>query len=108
MRIAKDVDRIELAQAVGISYTSLYRLETGMAPNAPLWWYTNCAIALGVKLEKILDPQDQGWHPSSKARVPPGPNWPEAERAARERRKSGASSGAGGPRLRKSGLAAPD
>ena len=40
---AKGVTRHQLAQAVGISYASLRRLEKEKALNAPLWWYRNCA-----------------------------------------------------------------
>lgn len=108
MRLAKGIDREELAEAVGISRTSLYRLESGMAPNAPLWWYTNCATALGVKFDEILDPQDQGWRPTLNAPVPPGPDWPGSARAAKARRKLSASSGVGAARLRKSDLAEQD
>lgn len=104
MRLEKGVDRQKLAQAAGISYTSLYRLEAGMAPNAPLWWYTNCAIALGVKLDEIFGPEEQQWRPSSKAPAPPAPDWAVAEA------KPTATSAVVAParRFRKSNLAAPD
>jgi len=58
-----------------MSYASLYRLESGMVKNPPLWWYQNCAIALGVELDDILDYEHEGWRASPQAPHPPGPNW---------------------------------
>ena len=107
MRVDKGIDRHELAQAVGMSYNSLYRLESGMVKNPPLWWYQNCAIALGVKFEQILDYEHSGWHGSDRAPTPPGADWLKAPRAKQKRTAS--STVAGAPRLlRKSSLAAPD
>lgn len=75
--MAKGIARHELAQAVGISYASLRRLEQKQAPNAPLWWYRNCAIALGVELDEILDDQDRSWRYRPAAPKAPGPDWPK-------------------------------
>lgn len=77
MRVSKGIARHELAHAVGISYASLSRLEAGMVINAPLWWYGNCAIALGVELDEILDEQDRMWRRRPAAPRPPGPDWPK-------------------------------
>jgi hypothetical protein len=52
------------------------RLERGKAPNAPLWWYVNCATALGLGLEDVLDDRDFEWHSVPGAPEPPGPEWP--------------------------------
>lgn len=62
----------ELARAIGISVDSYRRLERGEMENAPLWWYTNCAIALNVQLEDILGLLSQTWRPSGAAEKPPG------------------------------------
>jgi DNA-binding Xre family transcriptional regulator len=75
VRVDKGIGRPELAQATGISYNSLYRLESGLVKNPPLWWYQNCAIALGVKLEDILDYEHSGWHGTARAPAPPDPSW---------------------------------
>jgi hypothetical protein len=44
-----------------------------MVKNPPLWWYQNCAIALDVKLEEILDYEHSGWPGSPQAPKPPPP-----------------------------------
>jgi transcriptional regulator with XRE-family HTH domain len=76
VRVAKGIYRRELARAVGISYSTLRRLEQQELPNAPLWWYRNCAIALGVELDDVIDDRERGWRPTLKTPEPPGPEWP--------------------------------
>jgi DNA-binding Xre family transcriptional regulator len=112
VRVDKGIGRPELAQATGISYNSLYRLESGMVKNPPLWWYQNCAIALDVQLEDILDYEHSGWRGTERAPAPPDPSWLKAKAQkkspqpqAAQRAKSGAVRH---PRLRESGLAAKD
>ena len=78
-RVAKGVTRPELAEAVGISLASLRRLEQERAFNAPFWWYRNCAIALQVDLDEILDERELRWRPAGRARRPPGPEWLKRE-----------------------------
>jgi hypothetical protein len=58
-----------------MNYNSLYRLESGLVKNPPLWWYQNCAIALGVKIEELLDYEHSGWHGTDRAPAPPDPSW---------------------------------
>jgi hypothetical protein len=64
---------------------TIRRLERRQIENAPLWWYVNCAIALGVELENILDDYELRWHRSVTAPTPPGPEW-LAERAEQAKR----------------------
>jgi transcriptional regulator with XRE-family HTH domain len=66
----------ELAEITGISIASLKRLERGLAKTPPLWWYVNCAIALNVTLEEVLeeDAEDQ-WYATAGAPVPPPNGW---------------------------------
>jgi transcriptional regulator with XRE-family HTH domain len=75
--VGRGVHQHELARAVGISLTSLKRLERGALRNAPLWWYRNCAIALGVELDEILDERELQWRPRQNAQQPPAQNWPQ-------------------------------
>jgi DNA-binding Xre family transcriptional regulator len=75
VRVEKGVYRHQLAEVTGISYSSLRRLEVGLAPNAPLWWYQNCAIALGVDLENVLDYGADEWQATGRALQAPDPGW---------------------------------
>ena len=44
--------------------------------NAPhLWWYVNCAIALNVELEEILEDDARDWHATARAPAPPPGDW---------------------------------
>jgi transcriptional regulator with XRE-family HTH domain len=71
-RASKGVYQRELAEAVGISIASYRRLERGPVGNAPLWQYTNCAIALNVELEQLLGRKAlTSWHPTPSAPRPP-------------------------------------
>jgi transcriptional regulator with XRE-family HTH domain len=94
VRIERGVYQHELAHAVGLSLSTIKRLEQGRAKNAPLWWYVNCAIALDVGLEDVLEPVDLRWYSRPSAPKPPGVDW-LAERRQRadewlaERRQSG-------------------
>jgi DNA-binding Xre family transcriptional regulator len=104
MRVEKGILRHELAQVTGMTRSSLYRLESGMVKNPPLWWYQNCAIALGIKVEEILDYAHQGWHGTPRARNEPPPNWVSIARA---RRQGTSVPPAASRRGRKGSLAAP-
>jgi hypothetical protein len=71
-----------LAKAVGLSTSTIKRLERRAVESPPLWWYVNCAIALGVELEDVLDAPEREWRRRPAAPRPPGPAWLE-ERAER-------------------------
>lgn len=90
-----------------MTYSSLYRLESGLVQKPPLWWYQNCAIALGVELEEILDYEHTGWLASPRAPKPPGPTWLKevAKRAADIKPPRAASASQRDRRSRTSGLA---
>jgi transcriptional regulator with XRE-family HTH domain len=75
-RVSKGVNQHELARQTGISLSSLKRLEHGDVTNPPLWWFINCARALNVELEEILDPELRAWRPGPhQAAAPPPPEW---------------------------------
>jgi len=61
----------ELARATGIAIASYRRLERGEVENAPLWWYVNCAIALNLPLEDVLDDELVKWRAARQATSPP-------------------------------------
>jgi transcriptional regulator with XRE-family HTH domain len=61
----------ELARAAGISIASYRRLERDEVTAAPLWWYVNCAIALNLPLEDLLDDRLLDWRPTKNALAPP-------------------------------------
>jgi hypothetical protein len=70
-----------------LSRNTIRRLERRGVENAPLWWYVNCAIALGVELDDVLDASDQRWRWRPTAPAPPGAEWlaEHAEQAERWR-----------------------
>lgn len=78
--------RARLARVSGVSYASLRRLEYELAPDAPLWWYRNLAIALEVSLDEILDERDLQWRGRwPDASTPPPLGWFDPVIAARMR-----------------------
>jgi len=60
-RLQKGVSREELARVAGTSVSKLARMESGDEDNPPLRILNNCAIALGVQLEAVIDPEWRTW-----------------------------------------------
>jgi DNA-binding XRE family transcriptional regulator len=83
VRVAKGVTQDELARVVGISKKSLVRLEQRRIPHPPLAWYVNCAIALGVRLERVLDDGDLDWRRLDIDALKPPRDWIKKARAVR-------------------------
>lgn len=84
LRISRGVTQAELAEVVGLSVTTLARLEHDRVKNPPLGWYMNCAIALDAELHDVLGDEQLVWKKySSAASAPPPEGWIDA---ARERR----------------------
>ena len=73
-RLSRGVTQEELAEAVGVSVPTLRRLERGEVENPKLRHLVNCSIALGVKLDEILEPEWLQWLPAGGARKPPKPD----------------------------------
>ena len=74
LRTERGVSQEELAEAVGISLATYRRLERGQLKNPPVRYLVNCAIALGVELEEILEPEWLEWMPTGvKTAKPPDP-----------------------------------
>jgi transcriptional regulator with XRE-family HTH domain len=68
------VTQEELAEAIGVSAPTIRRLERGDAENPKLRHLVNCAIALGVTLDDVLEDDWLEWLPADGARKPPKPD----------------------------------
>lgn len=75
-RLSRGVTQEELARAVGISVPTYRGLERGRVRNPKLRHLTNCAIALGVELDDLLEDEWFEWLPlnASEAAQPPEPD----------------------------------
>jgi transcriptional regulator with XRE-family HTH domain len=70
-RLELDVSQEELAAAVGMSATTYRRLEHNQLTDIPLRALNNCALALGVELEDIVEDQWREWAPFDQRRLKP-------------------------------------
>ena len=72
LRAASGHTQDEMARAVGLSIATYRRLEQGKNANPPLRYLANCAIALGVKVEDLIEPDWREWAVlDERASVPP-------------------------------------
>lgn len=77
-REKRGVTQEELAIATGISTSTIRRLENPAdlaKANPPLRYLQNCALALGCKLNQLIEPEWQEWMPFDQRRSRP----PKAE-----------------------------
>lgn len=73
-RMSRGVTQEELAGAVGISVPTYRRLERGEVRNPKLGQLVNCAIALGVELDALIEDEWREWLPfDARAATPPQP-----------------------------------
>ncbi len=63
----------ELAEAIGVSPPTLRRLERNEIENPKLRHLVNCAIALGVSLDDVIEDAWLEWLPTADAPEPPKP-----------------------------------
>lgn len=79
----------ELAEKVGMSVDSYRRLELGQVENPPLRTLVNCAKALGVPFDGLVEPKWRAWwDPFGTLPEPPrGGFWPKPPPAARGRER---------------------
>ena len=77
-REKRGVTQEELANATGISTSTIRRLENPAdlaRANPSLRYLQNCALALGCKLNQLLEPEWQEWMPFDQRRSrPPKPD----------------------------------
>lgn len=75
-RIDRQISQAELATATGLSLRTIQRLERKETDNPQLRYLVNCALALDVPLEDIIDGEWREWKVFDVAAgVPPHPNW---------------------------------
>jgi transcriptional regulator with XRE-family HTH domain len=76
LRRERGVSQNEIAWVTGISLSTYRRLELGKVSNPPLRYLVNCAIALGVPLDDVLEDSWREWENfSARAKDPPADNW---------------------------------
>jgi transcriptional regulator with XRE-family HTH domain len=74
-----------MAERIGMSLRSYRRLELGEVPNPPLRTLADCALALGVPLAAVVEPNWLEWSGGPFGSVPePGPGgfWPQQPQPA--------------------------
>ncbi|MDP1793783.1 MAG: helix-turn-helix transcriptional regulator [Acidimicrobiales bacterium] len=73
IRREQRVSQADLAAITGISLRNLSRLENGEMTNPPLRYLVNCARALGVPWQQLVEPEWEQWEPELR----PGKPLPE-------------------------------
>jgi transcriptional regulator with XRE-family HTH domain len=74
VRRAKGISQRELGKVTGISQRTLSRLENGDVTNPPLRYLVNCAKALGVSWQELVEPEWEEWEPRLRGeKFPPLP-----------------------------------
>lgn len=81
----RGVTQEELADRVGMSHNTYRRLERDELPNPPLRSLVNCAKALGVPLDAVLEPNWLQWF-GGQPEPPEEGFWPTRELTEQERR----------------------
>lgn len=72
-RVRRGVTQAEMARATGLSLSTYRRLERGMA-NPPVRYLANCALALGCRLEDLIEDEHRAWLVlDQRADAPPDP-----------------------------------
>ena len=61
LRVEKGVTQQEMADATGISTATYWRLEHGHIEDPPIRLLNNCALALGVRVEKLIEDEWREW-----------------------------------------------
>jgi transcriptional regulator with XRE-family HTH domain len=73
VRLDQHLSQQEMARRTGLSIATYQRLERGELWNPPLRYLVNCALALEVELDDVIEDSWRAWHPfSAHAANPPG------------------------------------
>lgn len=76
IRVSRQVSQAELAEATGLSLRTIRRLERLELDNPPLRYLVNCATALGVELDQVIEDEWREWKVFDVAAAePPGAEW---------------------------------
>ena len=76
MRVSKQISQAELAEATGISVRTIRRLENLQLDNPPLRYLVNCAMALRVELDDVIEDDWREWKVFDVAAAePPADGW---------------------------------
>lgn len=73
IRRSQGVSQNELSAVTGISQRTLSRLENGELTNPPLRYLVNCAKALGVPWQELIEPAWEEWEPCLRKNQEPLP-----------------------------------
>lgn len=75
LRVERGVTQAELARAIGIALPTYRRLERAQMKNPPLRYLSNAALALGVELDEVIEPEWREWFvfDAHAAKTPPDP-----------------------------------
>jgi transcriptional regulator with XRE-family HTH domain len=74
IRLDRGIGQHELAWMTGLSIATYQRLERGSMGNPGIRYLVNCAIALGVELDEVIEDDWREWYPfSPRAQKPPAP-----------------------------------
>ena len=70
------VSQQDMSWATGLSVATYQRLERGEITNPPLRYLVNCAIALEVDLDQVIEAEWRQWRRfSARATDPPKKSW---------------------------------
>ncbi len=61
-RVACGLTQEDMARVCGASTSTYGRLEKAEVPTAPFWLLNNCALALGVQVEALIEPEWRQWY----------------------------------------------
>lgn len=79
LRLGRGRSQQEISWVTGLSIATYQRLERGEISNPPLRYLVNCAIALGVELDEVIEEEWREWHAfSARAREAPDPSWSDS------------------------------
>ena len=80
-RLARGLTQQQLAKLTGVSRATLQRLELGEQTNPPLRTLANCALALEVPLEQLIEDEWREWFvfDATDAPAPPASRYPPWE-----------------------------
>ena len=61
LRVQRGITQKEMAEATGLSLSHYVRLEHGRIANPGIRHLANCAVVLGVRLDRILEDDWKRW-----------------------------------------------